>query len=215
MDRVAAPCEGGEVNARDLIDRASITDAWTALGGPPLRHGRGVAFWRGGDGYNVKLSTERGLWYDHARGDSGGILDLIQTVLGCDRRGAVHWLANHLGVELDSEPLSPSARRQWARRRARAEREARSLADWRADYLASLRARRNAHWDSERDACATALQLLDAGDDDSPTWGAVWAHAPDDIEGERIEREIDRVAGLGTAELIALRDRLTPRELAA
>ena len=30
------------MSPRELLDRASIGDVWAALGGGPLRHGRGV-----------------------------------------------------------------------------------------------------------------------------------------------------------------------------
>ncbi len=83
---------------RDLIEYSSITDVWQALGGGPLRYGRGAAWWRDGDGHNVSLDESKGVWYDHARSEGGGVLDLVQTVLGCDGRAALHWLAGHQGV---------------------------------------------------------------------------------------------------------------------
>lgn len=69
------------MTGRPLLDRASIIDVWAALGGGPLRHGRGVAFWRGGDGFNVSLDESCGVYFDHAHGEGGGILRLIQTLL--------------------------------------------------------------------------------------------------------------------------------------
>ena len=54
------------VTARELLERASITDVWTALGGGDLRHGRGVAFWRAGDGYNVSVNEAKGTWHETA-----------------------------------------------------------------------------------------------------------------------------------------------------
>lgn len=201
------------MTGRDIIDRASITAVWSALGGGPLRHGRGVAWWRGGDGLNISLHEERGVWCDRSRGNKGGgVLSLVGVVLGCDRRAALAWLAEHEGVKLDDNPLSPAERRQWAQRRARAEQQARELAAWRNNYLAALREQRNALWDAECAACVTARQLLTTGDDDSPRWGAVWRHALDDVAGDQIDGEVQRVAALGTHELLALRER---QELAA
>lgn len=191
----------------EIIDRASITRVWAALGGGPLRHGRGKAFWRGGDGFNVSLQEQRGGWRDFPRNTGGGILDLIVAVLGCDRRAALSWLADHEGVTLDDNPLSPAERRAWAQRRARAEQQARELAAWRNNYLACLRERRNSYWDAEVAACNTAQALLDSGDDDSPRWAAVWRHALDDVEGDRIDAEVQRVAALSAHELLELRAR--------
>jgi hypothetical protein len=162
----------------------------------------------------VRLDAKRGLWYDHARGEGGGILDLIQRVMGCDRRAAVHWLANQLGVNLEDSSISAAEQRTLAQQRCGAERKARELAEWREEYLARLRRKRNDLWDAERDACTTALRLLAAGDDDSARWGAAWRHALGNLEGDAIDRQIDRVAGMSTCELMALRDR-TPQELAA
>jgi hypothetical protein len=51
-----------------------------------------MAFWRNGDGFNVAIDCERGVWHDHAHGEGGGILALVQTALGCDKPGAVAWL---------------------------------------------------------------------------------------------------------------------------
>lgn len=180
----------------DWILQASIGAVWSALGGPPLRHGRGQAWWRDGDGHNVAVDEPRGVWHDHARGEGGGILDLIQRVLDSDRRVAVQWLADHLGVTLDREPMSPSERRQWARRRAWAEREADKLtAQWQA-VIEDLRGRRNQAWDNERAASRLALRLLREGRDDSPLWDLVWRHALDDVRGDALDRELQRVESL-------------------
>src|SRR2546426_428714 len=77
------------VTAADILAQVSITDVWQALGGGPLRHGRGRAFWRDGDGYHVSLSDPKGTWYDHSRGEGGGILDLISLARGCSRADAL------------------------------------------------------------------------------------------------------------------------------
>ena len=82
------------------------------------------------------------MWYDHARGMGGGILDLIETVLGYDRRAALAWLAHHLGASLDNHPLSSDDRRGYEEHRARAESVARELTEWRTGHLDSLRERR-------------------------------------------------------------------------
>ena len=201
---------------RDLIDRADIADVWRALGGPELRHGRGQAFWRGGSNYNVAIDEAEGVWYDHARGAYGGILDLIEIVLECDRRAAVRWLENHLNVTLDdNRTLTPSGRRQWAERRRWAKREAERLTEWREQYLADLRQDRNDLWDAGRGATALGYRLMTEGADDSPAWAVVWRHCLDDLEGDRIDCEIERVRAMHPREVIAFREALTGERVAA
>ena len=127
---------------RDIIDQASITDVWRALGGGPLRHGRGKAFWRDGDGDNVALDEIKGCFYDHAHGTGGGVLMLIEIVRGCDRREAVRWLAGHLGVSLDNDrPLTREEKRRYAQRRSRAESKAEDLTGMAPGYLAASQGR--------------------------------------------------------------------------
>lgn len=189
---------------REILERACISDVWAALGGGPLRHGRGRAFWRGGNGYNVSLDERRGLWFDHARGKGSGILELIETALGCDRRSAIEWLANHLGVQLDDRSMSAAARRRWRLRRVWAERETNNLTVWRRQRLDELRARRNRFWDAERRASGWARAAMhDPARADDPRWECVWLHALDDQRGDELDRELARVEHLGPAELEA------------
>ena len=146
------------MSPRELPEAASIVAVWSALGGPEPRHGRGPAFWRGGDGHNVSLDQRRGVWYDHARGEGGGVIDLIDKVQGCDRASSLRWLASHLGVSLDDgRSVSGAERQEYAERRRRAEEEAQALADWRDAYLRELTQRRNHLWGTCRRACALGV----------------------------------------------------------
>jgi hypothetical protein len=61
----------------DIVTRARITEVWAALGGGEIRRGRGRAFWRDGQRFNISLSDDKGAYFDHARGEGGGILDLV------------------------------------------------------------------------------------------------------------------------------------------
>jgi hypothetical protein len=63
------------------------------------------------------------VWYDHAAGAGGGVLDLIMAVQGGTRQDALMWLADFLGVELDSTEFSAVNRAGWRAREA----EVRSL----------------------------------------------------------------------------------------
>ncbi len=183
------------------------------LGGGPLRYGRGAAWWRDGDGHNVSLDESKGVWYDHARSEGGGVLDLVQTVLGCDGRAALHWLADHQGApELDNRSPSRAERRQWAVRRRRAEAQAKELVRWRAAYLDALRDSRNALWDAERRVSEWArAHLNNPSMADDPRWGAVWKHALDDQRGSQLDAEIARVKALEPVDLVAFRQQLERR----
>ena len=199
------------MTVRDLIDGASILRVWNALGGGELRHGRGRACWRDGDGYNVSLEESKGTWYDHAHGQGGGILDLIQTVLGSDRRDAVRWLADDRGVSLDNDrPLTREEKRCYAQWRSRAVSEARNLTEWRRDKLLRLRDERNPLYESENMASAAARALLATGDGsgDEDAWRDIWQHAHDDLRADAIDRQIQRLESASPGELVAMRQEL-------
>ena len=207
--------EGRRMNVHDVIDRADSGDVWTALGGAPLRHRRGKAFWRDGDSPNVSIDANRNVWFDHRDGVGGGVLDLIQVVLDCDRKGAVQWLASHQGVELDDNPMTPSEQREYAERRRWAEVEAEKLTQWHEDYLAGLRSKRNALWDRGREATALGYRLMTEGAHDSHLWAVVWRHCVDDLKGDQIDAEIERVRAMTPHQVIALRESLTGEKVAA
>ncbi len=128
--------------AEELLSRVSITDVWLALGGRPPRHGRAPAFWRKTRDSNVALDDEKNCWFDHARDEGGGVLDLIIRARGGDRKQAAKWLKDYLGLPVD-RTLSAADKRDYARRKSAAEREARELVAWRDDLLELLRDFRN------------------------------------------------------------------------
>jgi hypothetical protein len=84
----------------EIKARADIHEVWSALGGNTLRRGRGRAFWRGADGFNVSLDARQGLWYDHAAADGGDVITLVMRARQCDFRAAVAWLADFVGVQV-------------------------------------------------------------------------------------------------------------------
>ena len=194
---------------RELIARASILDVWHALGGGPLRHARGTAFWRDGAGWNIAVSEAKGVWFDHVESTGGGVLALIETVLGCDRRAAVRWLAGHLGVTLDNDrPLTREEKRRYAQCRSHAQSAARDLTEWRRRLLRELQDERNRLFLSEHMVSAVARTLLapeGGGEDDEGTWAEVWRCAPDDLKADAIDCEIQRIENAPPAELIAMR----------
>ena len=134
-----------------------------ALVGPEVKHGRCRAWWRGGDNpTSVSIDEEKGCWYDHGRGNGGGILDLIQTVLGCDRRDARKWLDQRRGFSLnDRRPLTREEKRAYAQRRAYAEREADDLTAFREEALRLLRDEKNILFVSENAVSSAARTLIE------------------------------------------------------
>ena len=196
------------MRAADVLDQASITDVWAALGGDDLRHGRGRAWWRDGDGYSIALDDTKGCWFDHARGTGGGMLSLIETVLGCERRVAIKWLADHQNVCLDDHrPLTHDEKRRYAQRRGHAESKAQNLTDWRRNTLRRLRGDRNPLYESEDMACAVARVLLATGDGsgDENAWNDIWKHAHDDLRADAIDHKIRRLETATPGQLVAMR----------
>jgi len=129
---MAAPAATGP-----RIETLSLCDVWTALGGGPLRAGRGLAFWRDGDGLSVSLQSDKRAWFDHVTATGGGILALVETVLGCDRRGALEWLSDRYGIARSER--TPSERRDYSRRLELARLAAAAIVERRDDYLSDLR----------------------------------------------------------------------------
>jgi hypothetical protein len=116
--------------ATEVVECVRISEVWFALGGGPLRRGRGRAFWRDGDGFNVSLSNDKDCWHDFASGDGGGVLDLVQRVRGGTRAEALHFVAEVAGLPLDDKPLSPRRRQVYAAYRHQAGSLAQQCAWW-------------------------------------------------------------------------------------
>jgi hypothetical protein len=93
-----------------------LLDLWRELGGGALRGKRGKAFWRGGDGYSIALDPAKCTWYDHRDARGGGVLALVETALGCNRRAALQWLETNCGLEA-RRPLSVADRRNYRQER--------------------------------------------------------------------------------------------------
>ena len=198
------------MSGTEILDRASIFDVWRALGGGPLRHGRAKAFWRNGDSANVALDDDHGIWFDHAHGEGGGILDLIQTVLGCGRRDALHWLADHLSITLDDRQLlSPDRRRAYAQRRTCAESAAADLTAWRRRLLRRMGEERNRLYISENAVSAVGRTLLaeTGAYGNENAWACIWKRALDDQRGDEANRQIEAFEKATVRELIAMRQR--------
>ena len=195
------------MTARDIIDQASITHIWSTLGGGELRHGRGKAFWRDDDGYSVSLNEDKNVFFDFATGAGGGILDLVQSVNGCSRSDALRWLASHLNVDLDNQrPLTVAEKREYAIRRAAAERKAQDLTEQRKQRFRALCDRRNIQYLSENGNSAIARTLLatTGGEGDEDAWRDIWRHAHEDLRADAVDRKIQKLKTATPGELVAM-----------
>jgi hypothetical protein len=160
------------MTAAAIIGSTTITAVWVGLGGDPSVHHRARAFYRDGDNpQTVLLNDAKGCWYDFRDNIGGGILDLIQRVLGCDRSTALRWLADFTGLQLDEQPFAAKARRQYARRCARAQQLAREVGDFEHGLALYLERRL-------KNAAALTAWLLNLGVDDL---SGLWADPTRDI----------------------------------
>lgn len=112
------------MNAADIVSATTITRVWLALGGPEPKRGRARAFYRDGNNPQaVSLNDSKGAWFDHRDSTGGGVLDLIQRVLSCDRAGALRWLSNFTGIPLENQSATRAQQRALAQRRESEQRE--------------------------------------------------------------------------------------------
>ena len=136
MPSIAQPSKVDEI-----FSRVTITQVWCALGGDPPRRARAPAFWRESRDPNISLDDNKGCWFDFRDGIGGGLIDLVQRVRGCDRKSALHWLADLAGVPLEDRAFTEADQRRW--RVARLEAEA--LIRRKHELLAALRGARDAY----------------------------------------------------------------------
>ena len=77
------------------------------LGAPRI----GADEWRYGRRGSLVLHPARGTWHDFEADAGGGVLDLVQHVNGCDKAGALAWLADAgliaLPAAADARPAAP------------------------------------------------------------------------------------------------------------
>jgi len=138
LQSAAAPLPAtGNLYGGPRIADLSVSSVWEVLGGPPSVRNRSVAWYRGGRGLNIQLYPNTGTWRDFKTGEGGGILALVERVLGCDRRGALEWLSDRFGIA--SGVRSLEERRDYSRRLAQARVAASELVERRDAYLMDLR----------------------------------------------------------------------------
>lgn len=122
----------------EILSHVTVTRVWCGLGGPPPCRGRAPAWWRNSQTLNISLSDAKGAWYDFARDEGGGILDLVQHVRGCERREALRWLAGLAGVPLEDRPLTATEKRNYAQAKREAAPLARAALWWWQARLSEL-----------------------------------------------------------------------------
>lgn len=155
------------------IERVSIGAVWAALGGPPLKRGRGRAFWRDGGAFNVAINEKGGTWHDFAMSEGGGLLDLVERVRGCDRAAAMAWLREFAGVP--ERTMTPEQRRAWERRRAADKADAEGCQLWALGLRLALerdkaRALKACKWAAWMSLCRRLYQLCNASDEQKLKW---------------------------------------------
>lgn len=119
-----------------ILASIQISQVWHALGGGELRHGRGQAWWRDGDGYNIALRDDKGVWHDKRDNTGGGVLDLIVLVRGGSKADALHWLADLAGIPLDDKPFTAEDRARWVQQQRQLERDMLKARYWRRSAVA-------------------------------------------------------------------------------
>ena len=197
---------GTEVIDRAIRDFPAIV---RALGFEPQRGNRAACIVCGTQNKTTfSFDPEAGTWHCFRCNRGGGVLDLAQAVHNCDRREAIAWVAQFVGVPLDRHTSSRAERRKYAQKRGRAENWAADLTEWCTRILTDLRARRNALWDTEHVASAWACNHLNhpsmAND---LRWEVVWAHAFDNQRGDALNELIEQIEASSPMELAEMRRR--------
>src|SRR5580658_1977601 len=130
------------LNVSDVIERVRISSVAEALGIKLDRtRRRGVATWREGRNFSVSFDDAKNVWHDFVTGEGGGVIALVQLIVGCDRKAALRWLAGFAGVPLGEQ--TDSERRNWSQRMRAVEPKARKLVAWKYETIEALREQRN------------------------------------------------------------------------
>lgn len=154
-----------------------------------------------------------GGYHCFACGAHGDVFTFVMRHRGVSFIDAKREAAQIAGVRLaDARPLSASEKSQWAEQRRRAERAADDLVEWRTGKLLELRRERNRFYRSEATVSAAARVLLaNPGANDEAAWDAIWSAAQDDLRGDVLQDDVERLADLKPGELAACRARLEAR----
>ena len=196
------------MTASEIVESANFHELLIALGFQRPKRGTRTqcALCNAKNPRTFSFDTNRGLWHCFRCDRGGGVLDLVQAAHGCERKAALRWLAEFVGVLLGRTTFSPAERRKYAKTRRRAEAWAEDLTDWCARIVAYLRARRHALWDTERLVSAWAREHLnDPSMANDWRWEVVYAHAFDNQRGDALNELIEQIEASSPMELAAMR----------
>jgi hypothetical protein len=115
-----------------------------------LEHG-GVQRWKSPkclfhEDKTPSASIFKGRFYCFSCGVNLDVFEFIERIRGVDFKGALAFLAARYSVPLTSANLTEAEKREYARRRARAEVEAAQLVCWKGDMLDALRGTSNGYF---------------------------------------------------------------------
>ncbi len=194
----------------EVISRTDLRDIVRELGGPEIVNGRCAAWYRDGKSKR-SLSIDAQRWYDHGTQRGGGVLDLIQLVLGCTRRNAAEWLAAFYGLSLGAR--TPKEIRKWRRRKVETDGAVDDLAEWRAGRIQALMVERNRCYANERVAEAEANRLIGEGRslDEEYLWALVNSQVIDRGRGRDSETQLNELEALPPADLALMRNQEAQR----
>ncbi len=185
-------------SASAVVAAKPISEVWVALGGDPPRGGRARAFYRdGANNHAVALSDAKGAWFDHRDGCGGGVLDLVQRVLGYSRADALRWLADLAGMPLADRPMDAADRRRYVRARG----EAVEIVAWRERLTDALKRERTRWWSIYH---ATLSYVLQSGFG-SPFSGAMATlHELSESQVNGLEKQIEILAAAHFSDLLPI-----------
>ena len=103
---------GRDWQAFDAELRARVPELVVELlGKPTFRAGQEWRWGRKGSLSVVIAGPGAGMWFDHEAGEGGGLVDLVGRVRGLNRREALDWTADRIGMADEFGPSPRSAGR--------------------------------------------------------------------------------------------------------
>jgi hypothetical protein len=99
----------------DIRSRLPIAKAWRALNltGEPARSGASPFRPDKNPSFSVYHEATGDRWKDHATGDGGDVLDLIEKARGCTTAEALTWARSILGIDQQAD-RRPDGKRRWS-----------------------------------------------------------------------------------------------------
>ena len=106
-----AAMSGRDWQAFDAELRARVPElVGELLGKPTFRAGQEWRWGRKGSLSVVIAGPGAGMWFDHEAGEGGGLVDLVGRVRGLNRREALDWTADRIGMADEFARPRPAGR---------------------------------------------------------------------------------------------------------